>query len=59
MGDWVVGGVQMQLTIVLLSFGWCGERCVGLGDEDEAFRGVGVGWVAVWMVGFGEGVEGP
>jgi hypothetical protein len=52
-------GVQVQIAVVLLAF--CGrtEGCVGFGDLHEAIGGVGVGGVTVWMVGFGEGVEGP
>lgn len=49
----------MQVSVVLLAFCGRAECCVGFGDLDEAFRGVGVGGVAVWVVGFGEGVEGP
>jgi hypothetical protein len=54
-----VGGVEVQVSVVLLAFCGRAECCVGFGDLDEAFRGVGVGGVAVWVVGFGEGVEGP
>lgn len=54
-----MGGVEMQISVVLLAFGGGAERCVGFGDLDEAFRGVGVGGVVVWVVPLGEGVEGP
>jgi hypothetical protein len=33
------------------------ERGVGIRDSDEAFRGVWIARVAVWVVEFGEGVE--
>jgi hypothetical protein len=52
-------GVQVQIAVVLLPFCGRAERGVGFGDLDEALGGVGVRRVAVWMVGFGEGVEGP
>jgi hypothetical protein len=58
-GDGVVRGVQVQLPVVLLSFGGRAKGRIGFGDEDEALGGVGVGGVAVWVVGFGESVEGP
>jgi hypothetical protein len=52
-------GVEMEIAVVLLAFGGRTEGCVGFGDLDEALGGIWVGGVAVWMVGFGEGVEGP
>jgi hypothetical protein len=58
-GDWMVGGVQMEFTVVLLAFCGRGESGVGFGDEDEALGGAWVGRVTIWVVGFGEGVEGP
>jgi hypothetical protein len=55
----VVGGVEMEISVVLLAFCGGAERCVGFGDLDEAFGGVGVRGVVVWVVPLGEGVEGP
>jgi hypothetical protein len=55
----VVGGVEMEISVVLLAFGGGAECCVGFGDLDEAFRGVWVGGVVVWVVPLGEGIEGP
>jgi hypothetical protein len=52
-------GVQLQVSVILLAFCGGAEGCVGFGDFDEALGGVGVRGVAVWVVGFGEGVEGP
>jgi hypothetical protein len=55
----VVGGVEMEISVVLLAFCGCAERGVGFGDLDEAFGGVWVGGVVVWVVPLGEGIEGP
>ncbi len=49
----------MEISVVLLAFCGGAERCVGFGDLDEAFGGVGVRGVVVWVVPLGEGVEGP
>lgn len=54
-----MGGVEMEISVVLLAFCGCAERGVGFGDLDEAFGGVWVGGVVVWVVPFGEGIEGP
>jgi len=51
-------GVQVEIAVVLLALRGRAERCVGFGDLDEAFGGLWVRGVAVWVVGFGEGVEG-
>jgi len=51
-------GVEMQIAIVLLTLCGRAEDCVGFGDFDKVFGSVWVGRVAVWVVGFGEGVEG-
>jgi len=48
----------VQVSVILLPFCGRGERGVRFGDLDKAFRGVRIGGVAVWVVGFGEGVEG-
>lgn len=46
--------------LAVISLALCGsaEGCVGVVNEDEAFTGGGVVGVAVWVVGFGECVEG-
>jgi hypothetical protein len=51
-------GTQM-LAVVGLAFGRVAQDGVGFGNLDEALGGPWVVGVAVWMVGFGEFVEGP
>jgi hypothetical protein len=51
--------VEVQIAIVLLTLCGRAEDCVGFGYFNKAFGGVWVGAVAVWVVGFGEGVKGP
>lgn len=46
-------------AVVGLAFCRRAEDGVGFGDFHEAGGGTGVVGVAVWVVGFGEGVEGP
>jgi hypothetical protein len=45
-------------AVVGLAFGGVAEDGVRFGDFDEALGGSWVVWVAVWVVGFGEFVEG-
>jgi len=52
------GGLKVQRAVVLSSFRRRAERGVGVGDGDEAGAGFWVVGVPVWVVGFGEGVEG-
>lgn len=47
-----------RVSVVLRSSGGVGEHGVGLGEEGECLRGVGIRAVHVRVVGFGERVEG-
>lgn len=64
------GGVAVLVLVMLLveaedvavvggAAGRVGEDGVGLGEEGEGVGGRGVGGVGVWVVDFGELVEGP
>lgn len=46
-------------AVVSLALRGVVEDGVGFGDSDEALGGTRVVRVAVWVVGFGELVEGP
>ena len=48
-----------EVAVVRLTFCGRAEDSVGLGDLDETLGGGRVVGVAVWMVGFGERIEGP
>ena len=52
-------GTGQVLPVVCLPFWRIAEDSVGVGNADEAFGGGGVAGVSVWVVGFGERVEGP
>ena len=56
----VVGGVVFgeDLAVVLLPRGGRPQDGVGFGDGDEAGGGLEIVGVAVWVVGFGQGIEG-
>jgi hypothetical protein len=54
----VAVGVMEDFAVVFGAFFGGGEDCVCFRDFYEAFARVGVRGVAVWVVGFGEGVEG-
>lgn len=59
-GGLLRGGVQAQdVTVVLGTRGGVREDTIGFRDAHETPRGVWVGAVVVWVVGFGEPVEGP
>ena len=47
-----------DLAVIFLTRSGGAEDCVGFGDGDEAGGGCWVVGVAVWVVGFGEGIEG-
>jgi hypothetical protein len=51
-------GMMEDFAVVFGAFFGGVEDCVCFGDFYEAFARVGVGGVAVWVVRFGEGVEG-
>ena len=51
-------GMQM-LVVVGLALGRVAQDGVCFRDPDEALGGAWIVGVAVWMVGFGEVVEGP
>ena len=51
-------GMMEDFAVVFGAFFGGVEDCVCFGDFYEAFARVGVGGVAVWVVGFGECVEG-
>lgn len=48
-----------NVAVVFGAFLRVGEGRVGFAYAHEAAGGIGVGSVVVWVVGFGEGVEGP
>lgn len=48
-----------DVAVVGGAAGRVGEDGVGLGEEGEGVGGRGVGGVGVWVVDFGELVEGP
>lgn len=47
-----------NVAVVGGAAGCVGEDGVGLGEEGEGVRSVWVGGICIWMVSFGEGVEG-
>lgn len=53
-----MGGAMGEGAVVGCAAVWVGEDGVGFADEHEALGGGGVGGVCVWVVGFGEGIEG-
>lgn len=50
-------GVDVKRPVVLLSFCGRAERGVGIRDSHEPGGSFGVVGVAIWVVGFGEGVK--
>lgn len=44
-------------VVVFLPFGRVTEGSICVRDADEAFRSFWIFGIAVWMVGFGKGVE--
>lgn len=52
------GSLQVERAVVFLTFGGGAQCGVGVGNGDEASACSWVVWVTVWMVSFGETVEG-
>jgi len=52
------GGRRRNGVIISCTFGGITEDGVSFADFDEAFGCRGIVWVVVWVVGFGEGIEG-